>query len=262
MHSVLLPANYRFANLSIDPLPQTLHHTEPQRLPSLLRNRFWIIAGRGTVGSRVHRCATCLGINPVMGDLPQSRFTQGRAFLNVGVDFAGPFFIKESQRRKAELDKAYICLFICFSTKAVHIEVVSQLSTDAFMACFDRFVARRGLTRKVFSDNATNFVGASNRLRELYKWWTSTEIIDKLKGYFIIKGVEWHFIPPLAPQFGGLWKAGIKSYKYHLVRIVGNLQTSFKELATIVTRIKAVLNSRSLYMCALKVRCVSSLMPR
>ncbi|XP_066909481.1 uncharacterized protein, partial [Halyomorpha halys] len=182
-----------------------------------------------------------------MGDLPQSRYTQGRAFLNVRVDFAGPFFIKESQRRKAALGKAYICLFICFCTKVVHIEVVSQLSEDAFMACFDRFVARRGLSSKVFSDNATNFVGASSRLRELYKWWTSIEIIDKLKGYFTLKEIEWHFIPPLAPHFGGLWEAGIKSCKYHLVRIVGNQQTTFEELATIVTRIEAVLNSRPLY---------------
>nr|XP_024219401.1 uncharacterized protein LOC112211610 [Halyomorpha halys] len=146
MHPIVLPTISHFVHLLIDHYHRIHLHARLQLLHSLLRNKFWIIAGRGTVRSRVHRCVTChrwrvKGINPVMDDLPQSRFVQGRAFLNVGIDFAGPFLIKESQRRKAALGKAYICLFICFSTKTVHIEVVSQLSTDAFMACLDRFVA-------------------------------------------------------------------------------------------------------------------------
>lgn len=77
----------------------------------------------------------------------------------MGVDFCGPFFTKEHRHRNRTKVKTYVSVFVCFATKAVHLELVNDLSTEAFLACLKRFFSRRGLSRSMHSDNATNFVG-------------------------------------------------------------------------------------------------------
>lgn len=105
-----------------------------------------------------------------MAPLPASRFSQIRAFTQVGVDFAGPFELRDSLRRKPYITKAYLCLFVCLSTKAIHLEAVSALTTEAFLATFDRFIARRGLPVAIHSDNGRNFLGASRYLKDVYSF--------------------------------------------------------------------------------------------
>jgi len=77
----------------------------------------------------------------MMVDLLSVRVKQCRSFTNVGIDYGGPFTIKESRRRNVKTHKAYLALFICLSAKAVHLEIVTDLSTEAFLASLDRFVA-------------------------------------------------------------------------------------------------------------------------
>ncbi|XP_066908283.1 uncharacterized protein [Halyomorpha halys] len=178
-----------------------------------------------------------------MGDLTGSRFERHRPFLQVGVDYAGPLLIKASPRRKAAVDKAYFCIFVCMSTKAIHLESVSSLTTDAFLAALDRFVARRGLPRCIHSDNGTNFVGASKFLKEFYSFLRGNA--DRWVEHFSPKNVEWRFIPPHGPNFGGLWEAGVKSVKTLLTSVVGGQPLTFEELNTVLVRIEATLNSLS-----------------
>ena len=94
-----------------------------------------------------------------MGELPAERITPAHAFLNSGIDYAGPFYIKKKIRLKI-LIKIYICIFVCYVTKAVHIEVARDASEEAFLKCFKRFIARRGRCKNIYSDNSLNFVGA------------------------------------------------------------------------------------------------------
>jgi len=105
---------------------------------------------------------------PFMADLPSTRVQQCRPFANVGMDYGGPFTIKESQRRNSKTHKAYLGLFVCLSTKAVHLEVVTDLTTEVFLASFDRFVARRGIPVQIYSDCGTNYVGAAKQLKTLF----------------------------------------------------------------------------------------------
>ncbi|XP_055543341.1 uncharacterized protein LOC129728893 [Wyeomyia smithii] len=163
-----------------------------------------------------------------MGNLPESRVVPSPPFAVTGVDYAGPFWTKQGSRRPA-IVKSYVAVYVCMTTKAVHLEAVSDLSTDAFLASLRRLIARRGMIRELHSDNATNFRGANHELRAF-----SREI-------------EWHFIPPDAPEFGGLWEAAVKSCKTHLKRIVGNVKLTFEELATVLAQIEAVMNSRPLF---------------
>nr|CAI5855699.1 unnamed protein product [Callosobruchus analis] len=109
-----------------------------------------------------------------MGNLPKERVIQSRPFSISGVDLAGPFSIKDGRLRNRAIISAYLCIFVCFSTKAVHLEAVVDLSTDSFLNCLHRFVSRRGLPRLLYCDNATNFVGTKNKLSKMYELLTES----------------------------------------------------------------------------------------
>ncbi|GFW81678.1 uncharacterized protein TNCV_2883521 [Trichonephila clavipes] len=177
-----------------------------------------------------------------MGNLPANRLNAGRAFLNVGIDFGGPFITKPNVSRSKVKLKSYLALFICMATKAVHLEVVSDLSADAFLAAFRRFISRRGKPTNMFSDNATNFKGASSYLKEQLKLIKSVEV----QNFVTQESITWHFIPPTAAHIGGLWEAGIKSTKQLLIKTMKSAVLNFEELVTLVTQIEACLNSRPL----------------
>ncbi|CAK9814704.1 hypothetical protein ANTQUA_LOCUS8181, partial [Anthophora quadrimaculata] len=128
-------------------------HAGAQMTLNAVRRAYWIPQGRGLVRKTIHECIICrrakpTAVNYLMGDLPTSRVTQSRPFLQCGVDFCGPIFIKEKMRRNRGKIKVYLAIFVCFATRAVHIEVVSDLTTDAFLAALRRFFSRRVRTSR------------------------------------------------------------------------------------------------------------------
>jgi len=158
----------------------------------------------------------------------------------VGMDFGGPFSVKECKRRNTRTTKVYISVFICMAVKAVHVEVVSDLTTEAFLAAMDRFVARRGVPTDLYSDCGTNYVGAARQLKTLL---ADTEVQNQLSSRIEF---TWHFNPPAAPHFGGLWEAAIKGIKFYLKRVIGTQILTYEEFQTLVTRVEGILNSRPL----------------
>ncbi|GFV61685.1 integrase catalytic domain-containing protein [Trichonephila clavipes] len=109
--------------------------------------------------------------------------------------------------------------FVCFVTKAVHFELVSDLTTQTFIASLKRFIARRGRPSLIFSDNGKTFIGANAELKRLLVINPDPE----LAGFLVDENINWKFLPPRAPNFGGLWEAGVKSFKFHFKREAGNL---------------------------------------
>lgn len=216
-----------------------------------VRQRFWPIHGRNMARKTAFECVTCYRLKPIicqpiMGNLPKQRIEPSRPFAVSGIDYAGPMKIKNSLRRNATLSKGYICLFVCFSTKAVHVELVGDLTTASFISALRRFCDRRGKCTDIYSDNAKNFVGANRQLMELSQLMQTESHQTAVQNVLTESGIRWHFIPPRSPHLGGLWEAVIKSMKHHLLRALGNSHFTYEELNTILIRVEDCLNSRPL----------------
>ncbi|XP_063919435.1 uncharacterized protein LOC135134639 [Zophobas morio] len=245
-HPLLLPQKAHLSALICDYYHLYACHAGPRSVQTLIQQKFWIISIRSLLRQRIFRCIRCFKFKskpvfPFMADLPPARVQPSKPFSSVGIDFGGPFTVRESRRRKAHTYKGYLCLFICMSTKAVHLEMVSELSTKASL---NRFTARRGLPSDIYSDCGRNFLGAARHLREVSQFLRShsSEITSSLTSLEI----KWHFNPPAAPNFGGLWEAAIKSAKSLLYRSIGTSLLTFEEYSTLFCKIEAVLNSRPL----------------
>lgn len=251
-HPCLLPQKHKLTFLIVKHEHLKTLHAGPQALLASVRENYWPISGRNIVKKVVHDCVTCFRAKPkvtghLMGSLPKDRVTPCAPFSICGVDFCGPILIKDRRGRGCKTTKAYICLFICFAVKASHLELVSDLTTDAFLAALRRFVSRRGKPSKIYSDNATNFVGADTDLKNFLERLNCQPTKDQFENSVNAEGISWHFIPPRSPHFGGLWEAGVKSVKFHLKRVVKNALLTYEELYTILTQIEAMINSRPMY---------------
>lgn len=164
-HPRFLPKDSKFTRLLIEYLHKKYLHVGPRTLQNIINENYWIPSARSVIRSVLSKCKTCFKckpslLQPEMAPLPPTRLLPNKVFAHVGVDLGGPFLIKDSLRRNAKVSKAYLALFVCFSTKAVHLEVLSSLSADCFLACLDRFVARRGLCSALYSDCGTNFIAS------------------------------------------------------------------------------------------------------
>ncbi|UYV84687.1 hypothetical protein LAZ67_X003096 [Cordylochernes scorpioides] len=211
-HPMLIPKDHFVTKLIVIHYHINNLHSGTQLTLSLIRNKCWIPSGRNLIKRVLNQCLVCLkgkpkAIHQIMGDLPKNRLLPGRPFEKIGIDLAGPIQAKPILKRSKVIFKFYIVLFVCFTTKAIHLGISSDLTAETFLAALKRFISRRGRPTDIYSDNATNFKGASNILKERWKLFNAANIQD----FFAIESINWHFIPPSAPKFGGLWKAGIKS---------------------------------------------------
>jgi hypothetical protein len=245
-HPKLIPAKHWFSVLLFRHEHKRLLHSGPQALLYNIREQYWPVGGRNLAKRTVHKCVVCTrmrgkSLSPIMGNLPQERITPSYPFLRCAVDYAGPLFILNLKGRGSKLVKSYICLFICLVTRAVHLELLSDLSTDAYLLALKRFISRRGKPAEIMSDNGKNFVGLANDFSKFLSS-CSTDIIE----YATNQAIKFSFIPPYAPHFGVLWEAGVKACKHHLIRVVGNAHLTFEECSTVLTQVESILNSRPL----------------
>lgn len=247
-HPIIIPGKQHITKLLIQEAhTRTLHGGLLQTM-TYIRSKYWIPALKSATRMILRNCKRCIIDNAtvkqqLMGQLPIARVTPNRAFYNSGVDYAGPIQLRTSKGRGHKSTKGYICVFVCMSTRAIHLEAVTDLTSQAFIAAFKRFVARRGHCCHLWSDNGTNFVGADKELRDMFRQGKAnlaTEVAELLAN----DGTTWHFIPPKSPNFGGIWEAGVRSVKKHLARVNGTIKLTYEEMATLLAQIEACLNSR------------------
>lgn len=248
-HQILVPKKHSVTSLLINEYHKVALHGGPKLMESLIRQKYWIIDSQSTIKNEIKGCFQCAknaprAIDQLMAHLPKYRVNKPfKVFLNTAIDYAGPFVTKTSTLRNSKSEKSYVAVFICMATRAIHLELVCNLTADAFIAALRRFVGRRGKIENIFSDNGTNFTAANKILQELTKNEINRfqKLVDE---EFLANGIEWHFTPPGSPHHNGLAEAAVKSMKFHLRRVVGERCLTFEEMATLLVQIEAVVNSR------------------
>jgi hypothetical protein len=263
-HPPILPKTSPLAELFIRNAHAAMLHASATLTTSYLMRQVWIPGAQSMVKRFIRSCVPCFRFRPrhggqLMGQLPPTRVTPARPFSRTGLDYAGPIMCRTTAGRGHKSYKAYIALFVCMATKAVHLEVVSDLTTNAFLLAFRRFVSRRGLCAELYSDNGTTFVGADAELRRLFQ--SASDLYKEVAPTLAQDGITWSFIPPYSPHFGGLWEAGVKSVKSLLLKAIGPRTLTFEEMTTYLAQVEACLNSRPLTPLSSDASDVTALTP-
>jgi Pao retrotransposon peptidase/Family of unknown function (DUF5641)/Putative peptidase (DUF1758)/Reverse transcriptase (RNA-dependent DNA polymerase)/Integrase zinc binding domain len=242
-HPMILPQCH-YASIMVKFLHKKYLHPGPKSMFSLVRQKYWIIRSKNVIKKVNFECIRCFKVKPrdndqLMADLPPARVTFTPPFTATAIDYAGPYLIKSGYTRNSPLHKCYISMFKCMCTGAIHIELVSDLTTAAFLSAFTRFTSRRGIAAEVFTDNATCFEGAANELKRLVQQMKN-EVVE----YCQDNGIAWKFTTPRASHAGGVYESGIKLMKSHLKRVLTDTSLTFEQFTTVLNKIEAILNSR------------------
>ncbi|XP_055622824.1 uncharacterized protein LOC129766326 [Toxorhynchites rutilus septentrionalis] len=247
---ILLPKSHPFTRVIIRNIHEKRFHAGTDLVMSEYRRKFWMRDLRRAIRGVIQRCMLCARARPKrlqqqMGQLPAPRVNESPAFTHTGVDLCGPFEVIMSSRSKSKIT-AYACIFICFATKAVHLEVVEDQSAAAFISALLRFTSVRGVPEVIYSDNGRNFIGASRELNHLRKIYNEEVFQNKLVNDAMDHGIRFSFIPPRSPNFGGLWESNIKVAKRLFTAAAKGVQLNILELQTLFYRVAAIMNSRPL----------------
>ncbi|XP_067121310.1 uncharacterized protein [Centruroides vittatus] len=233
---IILPGNHYIVQKLIEWKHRELNHAGVQILMNHLREKYWILRCRKYIRLITLRCSRCRRFvvspaHPESPPLPVDRIRDAAPFEVTGVDLAGPLYLRDKQ-------KCWIVLYTCAVYRAVHLELLTSLSTKAFLQTFRRFVARRGRPSVIYSDNGTNFVGAA-------KIFSEAEL-TKIKDEILVQSIIWKFIPPASPWWGGWWERLVGCVKQIMRRILGRASLTYEELYTIICEVEGLMNSRPL----------------
>ncbi|XP_062537627.1 uncharacterized protein LOC134205940 [Armigeres subalbatus] len=237
-HPVILPKDHAITNMLILQYHEKFGHANRETVCNELRQRFYIPKVRQAVKKcmwcRVNRCKP---LTPMMAPLPVQRVSpQLRPFSSVGVDYLGPIEVTVGRRR----EKRWVALFTCLAVRAVHLEVVHNLNTQACLMAVRRFVCKRGAPNEFFSDNGTNFKGASNELAKM------KQIDQNCAEGFTSSTLKWNFIPPSTPHMGGVWERMVRSVKEALKVLNDGQKLTDEILLTSLAEAEDAINTRPL----------------
>ncbi|XP_033639868.1 uncharacterized protein LOC117300250 [Asterias rubens] len=242
-YPIVLDPHHHITKLIIRDYDEKLLHYGPERILAELRRKFWILRGREAIRRHQHQCFECRKWRakpevPKMGDLPPSRLRLFKpAFYSTGVDCFGPMHVKIGRRS----EKRWGVILKCMTTRAIHIDLLEGLDTDAFLMSFRRFISRRGKPYELLSDCGTNFKGAETELQEAFH-----AMKPDLAAQLGDQKVRFKFNPPSAPHFGGVWEREIKSIKDGLKVVIKDQSVTEAVLRTVLIEIEGILNSKPL----------------
>ncbi|UYV82396.1 hypothetical protein LAZ67_21001940 [Cordylochernes scorpioides] len=223
---ILIPTNHPVTELIVKSVHEKMYHCGAQTLRSVLREKFWIPKARQLVRHVIHKCPRCRRFETKRVDVPEASLPQHRVrdvvvFEVTEIDLGGPLYLEDGQ-------KVWFVIFTCGVYRAVHLELVTSLSTEGLVGAVERFVARRGCSAVIYSDNGTNLVGLRNEL------------------YRVNFGVKWKLNPPAAPWWGGWIERIVGLTKKLLRRLLGKRVVNYEEMVTILENCERVINARPL----------------
>ena len=240
-HPLILPKHHPVTRLIVDSCHRRVLHGGTRNTLAEFRSQYWMGKARQVIKAILRRCATCKRHQarpfnkPAPGQLPEFRVTPARPFQNCGVDFAGPLYVL----RRKSMKKVYITLFTCGVTRAIHLELVPDLSAETFKQTLKKFTARRGTPSLMVSDNAKTFEATAKWLKKLYRDPTVQHFLQE-------NNIRWRFNLSLAPWWGGYFERLVGLVKRTLRKVLGNARLCFEELETILIETEGMLNNRPL----------------
>ncbi|GFW62281.1 integrase catalytic domain-containing protein [Trichonephila clavipes] len=242
-HPVILPRRCKFTELLVIREHERIGHCGVSATLTQLRKKYWVPKGRQLVKTMIRICLVCKKYSAkpadqLSGQLPRDRITQSPPFQSVGIDFTGAILVKDNQGTR----KSYVSLFTCAVTRAVHLELVSDMSTKCFLLALRRFLARRGNCKVIYSDNARTFKAAERELTYFANILKDSEF----QSFVADKGIHWKFIVERAPWWGGFYERLVKTIKDPLRKILGRALLTFEELSTILSEVEVIVNHRPL----------------
>ncbi|XP_047483301.1 uncharacterized protein LOC125035146 [Penaeus chinensis] len=248
-HSVILPKDSHITEMIVCHYHRKVHHQgRGITLNELRASGYWIIGGSSVVGRHISRCVICKRLRGTfqeqkMSDLPPERLEPAPPFTYCGIDYFGPFFVKEGRKEV----KRYGVLFTCMASRAIHLETANTLETDSFLSAYKRFIGRRGPVRQLRSDQGTNFVGAKNELQQCLQEMDQ----EKLKGELLKENCDWITFEmniPHASHMGGVWERQIRTVRNILTALLYHhgRQLDDESLRTFMVEAETIVNSRPL----------------
>ena len=248
-HPAILPRRSHITSLIIRYHHERVNHQgRGFTLNEIRENGLWIIGGSSAVAEYITRCVTCRRLRGTvseqkMADLPVDRLQPAPPFTFCGVDYFGPFYIKDGRK---EL-KRYGVLFTCLSSRAIHLETAKTLETDSFLNALRRFLARRGPVRELRSDQGTNITGAQRELREALTEMNQNEV----RSFLLERECDWFEFQmnvPASSHMGGVWKRQIRTARNVLNALLlqDGKQLDEESLQTFMCETEAIVNSRPL----------------
>ena len=241
-HPILLHKSHTLTTLLVRQAHERVMHGGLKSTLTELRSRYWIVKGRNVIKRILSSCKVCRRYEgkpytaPFPPPLPSFRVHESPPFTYTGVDFAGPLFVKPAT---GDSSKAWICLFTCCVTRAVHLDLIADLTTSAFLRSLKRFTARRGLPVRMLSDNGRTFKAAAKVLKTIMNH-------PDVQRFLIGLHIRWSFNLPRAPWWGGVFERLIRSVKRCLRKTIGQARLTYDELLTAVVEVEGILNSRPL----------------
>ena len=248
----IIPGKHYIAKLLIRHYHETVCHQGRHFTEGALRKAgFWITGAKRLIQSFIHRCVTCRKLRGTleiqkMADLPSDRLEPGPPFCNVGIDAFGPWHVVTRKTRGGSAQsKRWAILFSCLTTRAVHIEVVEEMSSSAFINALRRFVAIRGKVKIFRSDRGTNFVGSTDHLK------IDTVNVENgpLRDFLYKSGTVWIFNPPHSSHMGGVWERIIgisRRILDSMLSTVDGKNLTHDVLVTFMAEVSAIINNRPL----------------
>ena len=244
---ILLPYNHPFSKLYAEFIHKQDHLGVAATI-SKIRLKYWIVNLSKMVKSIRYNCVQCRKLckkleTQVMGQLPIDRLKPAPAWSSTSIDYFGPFETK-GETNKRSRGKAYGVIFTCMLSRAVHLDLATDYSTDGFLQVLRRFVAIRGHPVILRSDPGSQLIGASKELRHIMKGLDQSQIVKYAAG----TGFEWKFAPADAPWHNGCVEALIKSVKKSICSTVGAQVLMYSELLTVFFEIANIMNERPVGM--------------
>ncbi|XP_039516235.1 uncharacterized protein LOC120470711 [Pimephales promelas] len=243
IHPIILDPKSHVTQLLIKKYDRELLHPGPERVFAEMRRRYWILRGRESIKRHQHGCVECqrwraTPVVPQMADLPPARLRLYKPpFWSTGVDCFGPYNVKIGRRT----EKRWGLIFKCMTTSCVHLDLLENIDTDAFLMALRRFIARRGKPFEILSDRGTNFRGGAAELQASF-----TALEGPLQEQLAKQQIEFRFNPPGSPHFGGTWEREIKSIKSALQVILQDHTVAEPVLQTVLIEVEGMLNAKPL----------------